>query len=280
MPGWRRAAWTSMQSCLPAQVRGASRADAGSLHACICLPVPVPAHAGVNSLPRALPAPGKHLDPGHTPFLLPLPTAAAGAGLSLLPCLTDADLRELGIPALGARKKLLLAAEELAEAAEAAGAAGGSGDQAGGEERRQDEPPGTPGQQQQPRQQQGQLEERRQSHARARVSGVGDWRALAAGAGGAAVSCSILQYFKPQGGGKQAEAVPNPGSILSYLKAADGSSLAGRAAKQAAAGQGAGPGRGRGGKPAAQQWAHKAVAAASGGAGGGKRWGPRRVGGE
>lgn len=218
----------------------------------------------------------KRLSSGRNPP--PCVFGSAGASLSLLPCLTDADLQQLGVVALGARKKLLLAAEELLEAAEAASTAGRNGssqEHAAGDLRWQDEPPGPAGQQMQQRQQQERQEERRQSHAKAGVSGVGDWQALAFGAGSAAVSCSILQYFKPQGGGKQAAAVANPGSILSYLTAADGSSLAAKGAKPAAAGQGAGRGRGRGGKPAAQQWAHKEVAAAGGGAGGGRRWGPR-----
>ena len=234
--------------------------------------------------------------------------ACAGAGLSLLPCLTDGDLRAMGVAALGARKKLLLAAEELLEAVEAAAAAAaGSAVADSGSE--------APDQRQQQQQQQGGgaglpaaglppaaaeaqaaaqqraaaayrelLQERRASHAQAGASGasgggasgLGNWRALAAGGGGpAVVSCDILQYFKPVGGGtakpKAGGAPPNPGSILAYLRNPDGSTPA--APVPAPAAKGAAPRGGGGGKPAAQQWAHKAVAG-----GGGKRtWGPRRA---
>lgn len=200
----------------------------------------------------------------------------------------------MGIAALGARKKLLLAAEELLEAVEvAAGGSGSGGSSEGGKaepreggqreggQRWQQQDGGQGGEGAAAVQQTAQqraaaayrelLYERRESNARASASGVGNWRTLAAGGGRATVaSCDILQYFKPVGGGKQRQVptvAPNPGSILSYLHAPDGSALV-------ASAPAAGAGRGRGGKqPAAQQWAHKAVAA---GGGGGKRgWGPR-----
>jgi DNA cross-link repair 1A protein len=47
----------------------------------------------------------------------------AGATLALLPCLTDVDLQQIGIVALGARKKVLLGAAELAAPAPAPPAA-------------------------------------------------------------------------------------------------------------------------------------------------------------
>ena len=110
------------------------------------------------------------------------------------------------------------------------------------------------------------LREGREAHARAEASGVGNWRSLVAGGGGAAV-VSILKYFKPVGGGKQhAAAARDPGCILSYLRAPDGSALPAPPKPAAAA-------AGRGGKaPAQKQWAHKEVAA---GGGGKRKWGPR-----
>lgn len=233
----------------------------------------------------ALQVPGWHCcsaAPTHIPPLFAA-TRPAGAGLALLPCLTDTDLQQMGITALGARKKLLLAAEELMEAAEAAVAAEvvvtgcDSAKQEGDEHWQGDEDavaaaaaargaPASVGQQEEAA---ALLTQRRQSHAQAGSSGVGDWRALGMGAGGAAVPCSILQYFKPTGSTKKSAVQPTakPGCILSYLKAADGSSLpVPRSAQQQ---QGAGRGKGK-----QQQWAHKAVAA-DGGGGGGKRWGPR-----
>lgn len=197
---------------------------------------------------------------------------AAGASLSLLPCLTDTDLQQMGITALGARKKLLLAAEELAcavEAAAAGGSSGGSSSQQDGEQEGEATAEAAGRQQQQ---QQAAEQERRESHARAGTSGVGDWRSLAAGSGGAAV-VSILQYFKPTGGGKQRQPARDPGSILSYLRGPDGAPLPAPPPRPGAATAAAGAaaaGR-RGGQ---KQWAHKEVAAAGGG--GGKRaWGPR-----
>jgi hypothetical protein len=191
--------------------------------------------------------------------------------------LTDQDLQHLGIATLGARKKVLLALEGLLAAAQAApvaaapGAEVAPGDERWSEAGQVGAPACNPQQLQQ--QQQQQLEERRLAHAMAGPgggaarSGVGDWRALASGGGGPAlVSCNILQYFKPLGGGKPAAvARAGRGSILSYMRGADGAPLPPQAAKQAAS-----RGRGRGGQ---QQWAHKAVAAEAGG--GGKRWGPR-----
>ncbi|KAI7837835.1 hypothetical protein COHA_008323 [Chlorella ohadii] len=190
----------------------------------------------------------------------------AGAGLSLLPCLTDADLQQMGIAALGARKKLLLAAEELADAVEAA--AGGEQGAAEGQQWAQQQEPGTEAGAaavaaaghhysqllQEHAAAAAAEDERRRSHAAAGPSGVGDWRSLVAGGGGAVVT-SILNYFKPTGGGKPSkQAAANPGSILSYLKAPDGSSLP--VPPPAAQRPAGGGGRGSG-KAGQKQWAHK-----------------------
>ena len=223
-------------------------------------------------------------------ILTPPPAAAwpdclpAGAGLSLLPCLTDPDLQQMGIAALGARKKLLLGAEELTEAALRGGEGGGAQEGGGG-----CQPAAALQQEQQQGEQQGAkmdaaavaavvttttAKDQGRQHLRPLEngggdSGVRDWRSLL-GAGGATLSCSILQYFKPaEGSGsdrkkRKQQASADPGSILSYLRGADGSSLPPRPAPQPR-GAAAAPG-----KP--QQWAHKAA----GGGGGGKgRWGPR-----
>jgi hypothetical protein len=298
MPGWRSTAWKNTLGTFFAQVRRGRAVGGPGLRAGKGRQMQ---HAPIDGL---LPGPTSWQATLSDLCLLVIPFShGAGAGLPLLPCLTDQDLQQMGVAALGARRKLLLAAEELAEAAAEAeaGAAGGSDGSGGGEAYDQAQGDGRWEDAQQAAGTAA-LEERRRSHAQAGASGgggggaggigggsgVGDWRSLMAGSGagsgggsgggGPLVSCNILQYFKPTDGGKLAPggaAAPNPGCILSYLKAADGSSLP---VPPAAAQQqsGAERGAGRGKQAAGQQWAHKAVAAAGGG--GGKRgWGPRSV---
>lgn len=140
-------------------------------------------------LQRALALASASPQPACLPAILNLwPAPSAGADLSLLPFLSDADLKELGVATLGARKKILLGAAELAAgsggggfaqqdntAATAAAAAAGA-DATTAAEPAAAEAAGAAG---------------------AANSGVGDWRALS-GAGGAALFCgNIRRYFQP-----------------------------------------------------------------------------------